>query len=114
MKEIVADDYRVYVDDELPRMVFEGVLRLPGKSYEPISDLLQELMLRDTGTVSLDLRQLSFVNSAGINVLYKFAITLRKKGNVHLEVLGSGRVGWQQRSLRNLSHFIDDLDIQFT
>lgn len=112
MREIAGDDYQVRVEDQ--RVHFSGVLRLPGPAYGPISDLLQDVAQSAAGEVQVDLRALLFVNSAGINVLYRFAIALRKKGGTRLVVLGAESIGWQQRSLRNLSHFHSDLDLQFS
>ena len=57
--------------------------------------------------VTLDLRPLSFINSRGISILFKFAINLRNK-NVSLNVLAIKSSVWQQAQLNNIPKLSPD------
>jgi hypothetical protein len=59
----------------------------------------------------LHLRELAFLNSSGINTLYKFAIALRKRGGVKLTVLASSEISWQGKSLPNVKKFLPTAEL---
>ncbi len=61
--------------------------------------------------MTLDVRALTFLNSSGINVLYKFAIATRKKGDLQLVVHGSKGIPWQGKSLPNLKKFNNNFEL---
>ena len=104
--EIKGGNYRVWYDPAEVTVYFEGILRLGGPmEYQPIEDLLDKVLVTDPKTITLDLRTLNFLNSSGINVLYKFAIAMRKKGELKLVVRGSKNIPWQGKSLPNLKKF---------
>ena len=105
-------NYRVWLDEPTATVFFEGSLRLNTAEYDPIWTLLNKTVEGDTKALNLDLRKLTFLNSSGINVLYKFAIALRKKGGVQLKVLGGKEVAWQAKSLPNLTKFLPGTDIE--
>jgi hypothetical protein len=104
--EVKGVNYRVWYDPANVVVSFEGILRLGGpQEYQPIEELLEKVLLTDPKVITLDLRALSFLNSSGINVLYKFAIATRKKGELQLVVRASKNVPWHQKSLPNLKKF---------
>jgi len=99
--EIKTDDYNIWTEGSV--IHYEGTLRLSGTdAYQPILDLMQGVLAEKPQSVVLDLTQLEFLNSSGINLLAKFTIELRKLPDVGLKVLGSTRIPWQSKSLPNL------------
>ncbi|WP_395663131.1 hypothetical protein [Aestuariivirga sp.] len=99
--EIKTDDYNIWTEGSV--IHYEGTLRLSGTdAYQPILDLMQGVLANKPQSVVLDLTQLEFLNSSGINLLAKFTIELRKLPDVGLKVLGSTRIPWQSKSLPNL------------
>lgn len=99
--EIKTADFNVWTEGAI--IHYEGTLRLSGTdAYQPILDLMQAVLAEKPQTVVLDLTQLEFLNSSGINLLAKFTIELRKQPDVGLKVLGSTRIPWQSKSLPNL------------
>jgi len=112
--EIKGGNYRVWYDQNEVTVYFEGILRLGGpQEYQPIENLLEKVLESGPNKITLDLRALNFLNSSGINVLYKFAIATRKKGDLQLVVRGSKNVPWQGKSLPNLKKFNQNFEMQF-
>jgi hypothetical protein len=99
--EIKSTDYNVWSEGSV--IHYEGTLRLSGTdAYQPILELMQSVLAEKPQTVVLDLTQLEFLNSSGINLLAKFTIELRKQPDIGVKVLGSTRIPWQSKSLPNL------------
>jgi hypothetical protein len=112
--EIKGGNYRVWYDPSEVTVYFEGILRLGGpQEYGPIEELLDKVLLTNPKSITMDLRTLNFLNSSGINVLYKFAIAMRKKGDVQLVVRGSKNIPWQGKSLPNLKKFNQNFEMIF-
>lgn len=110
--EIKGSSYRVWYDPTNVVIYFEGILRLGGpQEYSPIEDLMEKVLLKEPKVITLDMQNLNFLNSSGINMLYKFAIATRKKGEVHLVARGSKAIAWQGKSLPNLKKFNSDFEL---
>jgi hypothetical protein len=99
--EIKANEYRVW--SEGATIHYEGTMRLSGtEAYEPILELMANVLASKPKAIVLDLTELEFLNSSGINLLAKFTIEVRKQPEVGLTVKGSTRIPWQSKSLPNL------------
>jgi len=105
-------EYKVWAEGNV--VFFEGTMRLSGTdAYAPINDLLVNTLAANPGSIVIDLTNLEFLNSSGINLLAKFVINVRKEPGVAIKVKGSQRIPWQGKSLPNLKklHAALDLDI---
>ena len=110
--EIKTENYSIGYDTTTETVFWEGDLYLNGsEEYAPISDLLNNVMKQDLSNLVLNLKHLNFLNSSGINVLSKFIIQLRQKGNITVVVLGSKAIPWQVKSLRNLQKLMPSLEL---
>ena len=110
--EIKDDAYRVIYDPATTTVAFQGTLRLRGMAeYSAIRQLLDEVAQMDSGMITLDLRELQFMNSAGINLLCVFVIEVREQATSQIVVRGSAEIPWQQRSLRNLEKLMSELQL---
>ena len=106
--EIKSNEYQVWTEQET--VYFEGTMRLSGtEAYAPINDLLTETLAPHPQGIVLDLTNLEFLNSSGINLLAKFTIAVRKQSGVSLTVRGSHRIPWQGKSLPNLKKLYPEL-----
>ena len=111
-QEIKDKDYAVSYNSQTSTVKLTGLLSLGGpKEYKPIADLLNGIVESEPPEITLDLRELEFLNSSGISMLSKFVLGLRKKKNVQLIILGSNDMPWQGKSLKNLQKFLPSLKL---
>lgn len=112
-QEVKGEDYIVQFDSDSTTVNFKGELSLGGPTeYAPITNLLTEVAESEPNTMTLDLRNLAFVNSSGISMLSKFVLSMRKKKGVQLVVLGSNDMPWQGKSLKNLEKLLPGLKLE--
>jgi hypothetical protein len=113
MEEITGDEYSVVYDPEAAAITLEGSLRLQGiDEYEPITRLLDRLGEHERTELTLNLQDLKFLNSSGINILCRFVIKMRKQGTHQITVLGSNHFPWQGKSLKNLERLMPGLKLE--
>jgi len=103
--EYNGDQFRItchLTPNDVPKVVFQGAMRMKGAEEAPVIELLQHVVDRAVGEdyVVVDLHNLGFINSQGISVLYKFAINLRNK-NVNVNIFAVRQTAWQQATLNN-------------
>lgn len=112
MSTIEGEGYRVYRGDADGHVVFEGALRLGGTTeYAPINALLFEVM-DEAHSITLDLRQLEFLNSSGIAMLSKFVIEARNRQVTEVAIQGASTIPWQGKSLNNLKRLMPTLALE--
>jgi hypothetical protein len=110
--EIIQDDYQVLYNSETTTITCIGTFRLRGPEYAPIVQLMTEVADAKPEQITLDLRNLQFLNSSGINTLSKFVIQVRRHGVSHLLVRGSNDHPWQRKSLKNFQRLKSDLELE--
>ncbi|GBF81877.1 slr1659 superfamily regulator [Aphanothece sacrum] len=111
---ITTEGCTIDYDSETVTVSFKGSLRLSGmEEYQPIVDLLNNVVQEDKPVITLDLKGLEFLNSSGISMLSKFVINVRKKGSMVICVKGSKAIAWQDKSLKNLQRLMPTLTLEF-
>jgi hypothetical protein len=111
--ELTGEKYSISYEPERATITCRGQLRLCGDDgYADISKLLNEIAEKRPETITLDLRQLRFLNSSGINVFFKFVITVRNTKASRLRVLGTQIFPWHQKTLKNLKRLMPDLSLE--
>jgi hypothetical protein len=111
--EIKTDEYSVEYKSAMATVFLRGFLRLPGMpEYESIMNLLLDAV-EGASILTLNLRELEFLNSSGISMLSMFVVKIRNQGQVQLEIQGSNQVLWQTKSLRNLQRLMPSLKLEF-
>jgi hypothetical protein len=103
--------YRVFFDAGAATVHFEGSLRLGTAEYEPIAALLSGVLALRPTAITLRMTELVFLNSSGINTLYKFIIAVRKLGDLAVHVDASSTITWQGKSLPNLRKFLPSITL---
>jgi hypothetical protein len=109
--DISHEDYQVHFDEATATVRCSGSFRLHGDEYKPVLDLLTRAADAKPATLTLDVRELQFLNSSGINTLSKFVLQVRKHGASQVMVLGSTRFPWQEKSLKNLQRLLPALTL---
>lgn len=111
---VEGEGYSVEYNEGTETVIFTGTMRLKtGADYAPINALLEKAYnAAGDGKLTLDFRQLQFLNSSGINTISRFVITARKKDAAKLLVIGSQDIYWQQKSLTNLQRLWKSVEIE--
>lgn len=112
--EVKGDDYKVWYDKSDSSIYCQGSLRLAGtEEYAPIIKILDYVIEQAPQNIILNLCQLEFLNSSGINVLSKFVIKVRQKEKIGITVQGSDTIPWQGKSLKNLQRLMPALKLEW-
>lgn len=109
-----AEDYQVQYDSESATVDFVGQISLGGpKDYAPIVNILNKAANSGSSVITINIKELAFLNSSGISMLSKFVLGMRKNKGIQLIVIGSKKVPWQNKSLRNLERLLPGLKLVF-
>ena len=111
--DITHADYQVRYDASRATVTCQGSFRLRGpEEYAPILQLLLDAAETTPPTLTLDLRALRFLNSAGINVLAKFVLHVRAQPASQIVIKGNAQHLWQQKSLKNFQRLLPGLQLE--
>lgn len=111
--EISGENYRVTYDPKMATVTCEGSLRLYGASgYSSIVELFNKAADQKAATLRLNLQNLQFLNSSGINALSKFVIRVRNNKTSKLIVQGTDAYPWQSKSLTNLQRLMPEIQLE--
>jgi hypothetical protein len=111
--EIKADKYSITYSADEGIVTCNGSLLLNGmQEYDPIFQLLKTAAVeRQAQDLIIDIRDLKFLNSSGINMITKFIIHISdvEPLNVDIIVVGYKRVAWQEKLSKNLKRLLPTL-----
>jgi len=109
-----GQSYSIRTSEDYTTVVLEGTLRLQGREqYGTVNDTLMQAAEKSAGTLVIDMRGLTFLNSSGISTLSLFIIEMRRRRRP-VRILGTKDVAWQARSLHNLQRLYEGVDIQIS
>lgn len=110
--EVRESEAVVRFSPETATVSFSGALRLANvKAYEGVAKLLAEAAAQVSGALTLDFKELKFLNSSGITALSLFVVGARKAGRPQLNLIGSKQNAWQQKSLANFQMLWKDMKL---
>lgn len=110
--EIKGPQYQVTYDPNPEMITCQGSFRLRGSEYAPITQLLNQVADKKPEMITLNLKNLKFLNSSGINMLSKFVIRVRKQKASSITVQGNQEFPWQRKSLKNLRRLMPTLKLE--
>lgn len=113
--EIKGDKYSITYDHTAATVICKGSLLLNGaKEYEPVLQLFNlAAEQQQTKSLILDLRELKFLNSSGINMMTKFVIHVSdiKPLMIDLSMIGDKKIAWQDKLAKNLQRLMPGLRV---
>ena len=113
--DINHEDYQVRHDEGNGVVSCQGSFRLRGgEEYQPILDLLIGAADAGPEELTLDLSELRFLNSSGINMFSKFILHVRKNSSGQIVVKGNSAFPWQTKSLKNFQRLLPNLRLEIT
>lgn len=111
--EIKDNDYTISYDKEKSLIIFSGSLRLHNlKAYEPLKEMLKTASEEVDSLLTLNFKDLTFINSSGITTISMFIIDMRKTQKANIKVLGSQSVSWQKKSLANFQKLWSSVELE--
>ena len=111
-QEVKGEDYQVEYEPESTTVYFKGDITLgTPKEYAPIVKLLDDATNSNPDILTVNLKELKFLNSSGISMLSKFVLGMKKKKGTQLVILGSKKIPWQNKSLKNLERLLPGLKL---
>lgn len=112
-KEIKDDKYQVSYEKNTATVTLQGAFLLNGATaYEPILNLLKEVAeATEPNQLTIDIRNLTFLNSSGINMMTKFVMYVSdvKDLKLNVNITGYKHVAWQERLTVNLRRLMPNL-----
>lgn len=110
MQDILEDKYQVRFDDASSTLKFIGSFMLAGvEGYKPILEICQGAAASGGDNLTIDMRELKFLNSSGINMMAKFVVNLRNDTEVKLTVYGTNSLVWQVKLVKNLQRLMPEM-----
>jgi hypothetical protein len=113
--EVVGRKYSVRFDAQTATISCIGIFDLRGKEeYQPIVDLFDAVVDLQPERITLDVRQLEFLNSSGITAIGSgLVIKVRNKGCSRLTICCSDQHPWQKRSMKGISKLMPEIELTF-
>ncbi len=111
--EINGDKYRIYYDATTTTLYLQGVLRLNTEEYLPIVQLLEHIIDLELPLLTLNLRDLEFLNSSGFTNLARFVAKISAKKTMQMKIQAAAQNPWHQKSLNNFKRLMPNLQLEF-
>lgn len=112
--EIKGNDYTIAYNPETATLNCTGILRLRNiDGYTQFAELLDKIAEEKPPIITVNLRELRFLNSSGINVIFTFVIKVRNLETSELIILASKQIPWHNKSLRNLQRLMPSLKLEY-
>ncbi len=111
--KIIDDSYSLdFIEDE-NKIIIKGALRLQTvEKYEEIMNFILKNAYISSEILTIDLTQLSYINSAGIASLGLFFIKLREQDK-KIRLLASRHVSWHETSLKDFQIINDNIELEY-
>ena len=114
--EIKTEKYNIIYEPTAATITCSGSLLLNGiKEYEPILQLFNTAAeQQQPNRLTVDMRELRFLNSSGINMMTKFVINVSdiKMLKLKVEIVCDRKIAWQEKLSKNLRRLMPALIVK--
>ncbi len=110
--ELTAGESILKFDKQNSILIMQGSMRLANLTeYDKVLKFLNEITNMVSDVLTVDMKNLTFLNSSGITTLSMYILGIKKIGKPKIIVLGSNKVSWQDKSLNNFHKLWADVTI---
>lgn len=110
--EVSGDTYYVLFDEGKSNVSFQGEIRLPMPSYEPIRQMLSKAFA-DSEELTIDIGSLRYLNSSGITMIFTHIIKAKHEGKPKIKIIGNNNYSWQTLTLEGFKKAWEDIEIDY-
>ena len=110
----MAGMHRICLEGDGPEEACVDTDRMAVQVDNPIeiAKLLKEIADQKPPKITLDLRELRFLNSSGINMFFKFVIRVRDYKVSQLVIQGMKQIFWQNKLLANFQRLMPEVTVE--
>ncbi|MBF0453019.1 MAG: hypothetical protein HQK75_20120 [Candidatus Magnetomorum sp.] len=95
-------------------IVMSGKLSLMTEDYDPIENLFQSVVEAKPSCLTLDIRNLEYLNSSGIKTIcVALILEAAERENIQLKILCSKKYTWQNETIPTLKDLMEPMEIFF-
>jgi len=112
--EYLGEDFKITFDAGENRVNFNGSIRLWDNSqYQKILVFMLDIHALDLPYLGLDFMELEFLNSAGISMLCKFVLEVKKIDKMQIFIIVNKNILWQVKSFKNMKLLWDKINLEY-
>ncbi len=113
--EIADDKYTVRYDASTGTITCEGIMDLRAKeSYRSLSTLFNDVVDQEPETITLNIRELRFLNSSGITAIGAgLVMKIRNSGSSKLVIVCNEKYVWQKKTMKIISKLMSGIVLKY-
>jgi len=110
--KISGNDFRMSYENEVIRI--SGKLSLMLEDYSEIEAFFENIVASQPHKLTLDIRELEYLNSSGIKVLcVNLILEAAENNDLSMTICCSNRFTWQRETVPTFQALMDHLEIKF-
>ncbi len=111
--KITAGESTLMFDEKINTIYLAGSMRLANmREYEVVKKFIRQAYDKTENVLIIDFRKLIFLNSSGITTISMFILAVKKLNKAKINILGSKKVSWQEKSLKNFNKLWNEVKIE--
>ncbi|QTA91143.1 hypothetical protein [Desulfonema magnum] len=107
-----GDGYTITYKDNI--ITIFGKLSLMLEDYEELEDFFEEVIRTEPSEITLDIRNLEYLNSSGIKTIcVSLILEADDIEDIQMKILCSNQYTWQKETIPTFEDLMDDMEIVF-